>query len=158
MTKKTTTKRPSRKAKSQGQHWIRDARRLAVYRRDSAARLGVFARDGLACCWCGAGVEDEGVRLTLDHLVPYADGGGNENANVFSSCLRCNSSRGRRPIDGPNGFAVAVAGYLNHGVRPEDILAHIRATVARPVDIAEAKALIARRGGFVAACRIGDQS
>ena len=150
-----TAKRPSRKAKSQGQHWIRDARRLAVYRRDSAARLGVFARDGLACCWCGAGVEDEGVRLTLDHLVPYADGGSNCSENVFSACVRCNSSRGQRSIE---AFAVACAHYLNHGIQPADILAHIRATVARPVDLAEAKALIARRGGFVAACRIGDQS
>ena len=153
--KKATTKRPSRKAKSQGMNWIRKERRLAVMRRDATVKLGVFARDGLACCWCGAGVEDEGVRLTLDHLVPYADGGGSENSNVFSACLRCNSSRGKRSIE---DFAVAVAIYLNHGVRSADILAHIRATVARPVDVAEAKALIARRGGFVAACRIGDQS
>ena len=152
---KKTTKRPSRKAQSFGMNWIRKERRLAVMRRDASVKLGVFARDGLACCWCGAGVEDDGVRLTLDHIVPYADGGGNGNANLVTACLRCNSSRGKRSIE---DFAVAVASYLNHGVRSADILAHIRATVERPVDVAEAKALIARRGGFVAACRNGDQS
>jgi hypothetical protein len=140
MTKKAT-KRPSRKAKSHGMNWIRKERRLAIY-----------LRDGLACCWCGATIED-GARLTLDHIVPYANGGSNRSEGLVTACLRCNSSRGRRPIDGPNGFAVAVAGYLNHGIRPADILAHIRATVARDVDVAEAKALIDRRGGFVAACR-----
>ena len=140
---KKTTKRPSRKAKSQGMNWIRKERRLAIY-----------LRDGLACCWCGATIEN-GARLTLDHVVPYADGGSSRSECLVTACLRCNSSRGRRSIE---SFAVAVASYLNHGVRSDDILAHIRATVARPVDVAEAKALIARRGGFVAACRNGDQS
>jgi 5-methylcytosine-specific restriction endonuclease McrA len=147
MAKKTTKRRPSRKAKSQGMNWIRKPKRYAIYRRDSkAARLGVFVRDGLACCWCGAGVEDPGVRLTLDHIVPYADGGSNHSDNLISSCRSCNSRRGSRSAE---QFAREVGGD-----RAIEILSHIRVCLARPIDVAEAKALIDRRGGdFVATCR-----
>lgn len=31
-------------------------------------RLGIYLRDGLACVWCGASVEQDGVQLSLDHL------------------------------------------------------------------------------------------
>jgi hypothetical protein len=50
----------------QGMNWIRQEKRLAIY-----------LRDGLACCWCGFTVED-GVRFTLDHIVPRQMGGGND--------------------------------------------------------------------------------
>ncbi|KKK72946.1 hypothetical protein LCGC14_2898780, partial [marine sediment metagenome] len=41
----------SRKEKNQGMNWIRPEKRLAIY-----------LRDGLACCYCGATVED-GTKL-----------------------------------------------------------------------------------------------
>lgn len=127
-----------RKAKNHGRNWLRPERRLALY-----------LRDGLACAYCGAGVE-EGVVLTLDHLQPYCQGGSNESSNLVTCCLRCNSSRGKRPW---RAFAKAVAGYLNHGVTASDIVAHIRRSLRREVPLAQAKALIAARGGFTAALR-----
>ena len=136
-------KRPSRRANGgQGMRWCRSTR-----------RLGLYIRDGLACVWCGDTIES-GATLTLDHIVPYANGGtwgngGNENTNLVTACKSCNSSRGSRTIE---DFASAIGGD-----RAEDILAHIEATRARPVDIKAAKALIARRGTFAAACR-KDQS
>jgi len=137
-------KRPSRRANGgQGMRWCRSTR-----------RLGLYIRDGLACVWCGDTIES-GATLTLDHIVPYANGGGtwgnggNENSNLLTACKSCNSSRGRRSVE---AFASAIGGD-----RAEDILAHIEATRARPVDIKAAKALISRRGSFRAACR-KDQS
>ena len=49
----------------QGMNWIKPAKRLALY-----------LRDGLACAYCGDGIED-GIRLTLDHLTPHSLGGSN---------------------------------------------------------------------------------
>lgn len=122
--------------KYQGSKWLTRERRLAIY-----------LRDGLACCYCGATVED-GAMLTLDHLVPHCQGGSNKSDNLITSCRRCNSSRGARSV---SEFCEAVAGYLNHGVAAAMILEHVTTTVSRPVDIKSAKMLIAQRGGFTQA-------
>ena len=121
--------------KYQGMKWISHHRRLAIY-----------LRDGLSCSYCGQGIE-EGVRLTLDHIVPYSAGGKPDNTseNLVTACVSCNSSRGDRDLA---VFCKAVAGYLNHGVKASEILGHIRRTVKRPIDPKEAKTIIERRGGF----------
>lgn len=106
-------------------------------------------RDGLACVYCGASVED-GTKLTLDHITPVSRRGTNKESNLVTSCHRCNSSRGNRKLE---VFAVAVAEYLNHGVQAEAILNFIRETVRRKLDVKAAQELIARRGGFTAALR-----
>lgn len=120
----------------QGSHWIRPEKRLAIY-----------LRDGMACCYCGAAVED-GAQLTLDHLTPHSQGGSNSQENIVTACLKCNSSRGARDWQ---EFAHAVADYLNHGIRGEDIIEHILDTTQRLPKMTDAKALIARRGGYTAA-------
>ena len=122
----------------QGMNWIRPAKRLAIY-----------LRDGLACCWCGATIED-GAQLTLDHCRPVSRGGSNEADNLVTACHRCNSSRGNRSLA---IFAAAVATYLDHGVQPSAICAHIQTVRRRALDLGAAKALIARRGGFTAALK-----
>ena len=121
---------PARNA-SQGAKWIRREKRLAIY-----------LRDGLACAYCGTGIED-GAQLTLDHLVPNAKGGSNAASNLVTCCHRCNSARGTRPV---RTFCRAVAGYLNHGLRAEDIERHVRNCARRALDTAAAKKLIAARG------------
>lgn len=131
-------KRASRKEKNQGMNWIRPAKRLAIY-----------MRDGLACNYCGEGIED-GAKLTLDHLTPYCTGGSNSEGNLVTCCHRCNSARGNRAW---KVFAGHVADYINHGVVPADIVAHISATRRRKLDVAAAKEMIARRGSFSAALR-----
>jgi HNH endonuclease len=117
----------------QGMNWIRQDKRLAIY-----------LRDGCACAWCGAAVED-GAQLTLDHLIPHSLGGSNAEGNLVTSCKRCNDSRGARAV---SVFAKAVAEYLDHGIQPSAIEAHILACIARPLKAfrAEAQALMARRG------------
>lgn len=112
-------------------------------------RLALYLRDGLACVWCGSAVED-GISLCLDHIIPRSEGGSNAPVNLLCSCKRCNDSRGSRSIE---DFAVAVAGYLNHGVTAEQILAHLKDCLSRPVPRGEAKALLARRGSVAEALR-----
>ena len=119
-----------RQAHWNGMNWIRQEKRLAIY-----------LRDGMACAYCGAKVED-GAQLTLDHLRPHSHGGSNNATNLVTCCGTCNSSRGNRSV---KAFAAAVASYLNHGVTAESILAHIYRTTQRTIKLAEAKALLARR-------------
>lgn len=117
----------------QGMNWLRQDKRLAIY-----------LRDGLACAYCGAGVE-QGATLSLDHVRPHSKGGSNHESNLVTSCTRCNSSRGDR---GLTEFAAAVAGYVNHGVTAEDILRHVANATRRSLKAhrAEAKQMIERRG------------
>lgn len=119
-----------------GSKWIARVKRLAIY-----------LRDGMACAWCGAALED-GVQLTLDHLET-----GHKNHhefNLVTACTRCNSSRGARSVE---DFSQAVALYLDHGVQASAITTHIAACAAR--DLApyrvQAREAIARRGSYRAA-------
>ncbi len=129
----------TRAAKRHGMNWIRKDQRLAIY-----------LRDGMACVWCGDGVED-GATLTLDHCTPYVRGGSNAASNLVTACRRCNSARGARSL---RVFAAAVVSYLDgDDVMIDEILANIRRSRRRVPDRAAAKTLIARRGGFVEACK-----
>lgn len=123
-----------------GMNWIRKEKRLALY-----------LRDGLACCYCGASVED-GTQLTLDHVTPHSKGGSNEHTNLVTCCHRCNSARGNRDIF---AFTKSVAAYLNHGVTPKQINNHIDTCLRRDLTpfLKQAKQLIAQRGGFSAALK-----
>jgi len=135
----TTTNRTAKPDKGSraeqwmGMNWIRQEKRLAIY-----------LRDGCSCAYCGDTVEG-GAKLTLDHVVPHAKGGTNAETNLVTCCSRCNSSRGTRSLP---VFAKAVAAYVNHGVKAEDIVAHVRKCTRRSLagPKAEAKVLIARRG------------
>ena len=120
-----------RKSKWAGMNWVRQEKRLAIY-----------LRDGLACAYCGAGVED-GAILSLDHLRPDSQGGGNHESNLVTCCSRCNSARGNRSVE---AFCRSVADYLDHGITAEEIERHVRACVRRTLPKEEAKGLIARRG------------
>mgnify|MGYP001575931075 CR=1 FL=1 len=120
----------------QGMNWLRPAKRLAIY-----------IRDGLACAYCEAAIED-GTKLTLDHLTPHSHGGTNDATNIVTCCHKCNSARGNRDW---RQFAATVAAYLNHGITAEAIISHIETTVQRPLDVPAAKAIIAQRGGFTQA-------
>lgn len=113
----------------QGMNWIGRQRRLAIY-----------LRDGLACVYCGASIED-GAQLTLDHLRTHVDGGGNESTNLVTCCKTCNSSRGARSVA---AFCRAVAEYL--GRDPQETLRRVRNSARRVLPTAEARELLARRG------------
>lgn len=119
-----------RQATWQGGKWIQPKRRLALY-----------LRDGMACVYCGAKVEDEdGTLLSLDHLTPDSKGGGNESTNLVTCCKKCNSSRGNRPVA---TFCKSVAEYLDTDAAA--ILRHVRNCSRRALPLDEAAELISRR-------------
>ena len=125
----STLATPAPKKRTQGMNWLSQHKRLAIY-----------LRDGLACAYCGAGVE-EGTKFTLDHLTPYSLGGSNKETNLVTCCLSCNSARGNRDV---KSFATGVAAYK--GIEVDAILAGIRNRVRRVLPLAQAKELVARRG------------
>lgn len=52
-------------------------------------RARVFSRDSHACRRCSRTTD-----LTIDHVVPYAAGGSDDEANLQTLCRRCNSRKG----------------------------------------------------------------
>ena len=135
---KSSTETARGKGEHQGMNWIRQEKRLAIY-----------LRDGLACAYCGSTVES-GAQLSLDHITPHSLGGNNKETNLVTCCSKCNSLRGNREAE---VFAASVAGYLNHGITGEVIMAHVNDCVSRKLDIKTAKELISRRGSCFAVLR-----
>jgi hypothetical protein len=60
-------------------------------------RFEVFKRDGFACQYCGRTVPD--VILELDHILPKAEGGGDEITNLITACWDCNRGKGATLLD-----------------------------------------------------------
>lgn len=85
------TRHPARDSggnRGQGSKWIRPEKRQRIYR-----------RDGWRCVWCRrqGRLTSEGfcLELTLDHVTPRELGGTNDAANLVTSCVKCNTRRGK---------------------------------------------------------------
>jgi 5-methylcytosine-specific restriction endonuclease McrA len=83
---------------------LRDAKvrqpRAAAKRRsglNTALRFTIFRRDSYRCGICGASAAD-GVCLEVDHKVPVAKGGGNQPANLWTLCSKCNHGKGANDL------------------------------------------------------------
>lgn len=57
-------------------------------------RFEIFKRDGFKCQYCGRSAPD--VILEVDHLLPVAEGGKNDDMNLITSCRDCNRGNGKR--------------------------------------------------------------
>ncbi|WP_448601928.1 HNH endonuclease [Thermoleptolyngbya sp.] len=57
----------------------------------SEVRRYVMERDRHQCNHCGAGSEQ--AELTVDHIIPLAQGGANDLSNLQVLCRRCNSTK-----------------------------------------------------------------
>lgn len=67
-------------------------------------RFDVFKRDGFKCMYCGN--HPPAVLLQVDHIKPVADGGGNEDSNLVTSCQPCNIGKGAGLLSNvPEGLA-----------------------------------------------------
>lgn len=60
-------------------------------------RNAVYARDGFACTYCQV-ARPEGVTLSLDHVIPFSQGGSSEATNMVTVCCTCNSSKNDRSL------------------------------------------------------------
>lgn len=61
---------------------------MAVSRR---LRYEILRRDNNTCQYCGQAAPD--VKLTVDHVVPIALGGGDEPSNLVAACADCNAGK-----------------------------------------------------------------
>lgn len=62
-----------------------------------AVRFSIFARDGFTCRYCGS--QSDSVRLVVDHIIPVAEGGTNDEANLITACEPCNQGKGKRTLE-----------------------------------------------------------
>jgi hypothetical protein len=62
-------------------------------------RYEVLRRDNHTCRYCGAVAPQ--VKLTVDHVVPQALGGGDEPSNLVTACESCNNGKTSVPADAP---------------------------------------------------------
>ena len=54
-------------------------------------RFKVMQRDNFSCVMCGASpAKDQGVKLHIDHIVPWSKGGETEYSNLQTLCSNCN--------------------------------------------------------------------
>lgn len=64
------------------------AGKTARIRLPRAVRFRVLARDGFKCVYCGRAASE--VALEVDHRVPLAHGGSNDESNLCAACRDCN--------------------------------------------------------------------
>ncbi len=58
-------------------------------------RLNVLVRDSFCCTFCGRSpATDKGVRLHIDHKIPFAKGGKTTLDNLQTLCYECNLGKG----------------------------------------------------------------
>jgi len=60
-------------------------------------RFEIFKRDEFTCQYCGR--RPPNVTLEVDHVIPRAEGGGDNQANLVTSCFDCNRGKGARSLD-----------------------------------------------------------
>lgn len=58
-------------------------------------RWGVMREDNYTCKMCGA----RDRPLHVDHIVPRANGGGNDRSNLQCLCDKCNLKKGNKTMD-----------------------------------------------------------
>lgn len=59
-------------------------------------RFEVFKRDSFTCCYCGRTTPE--VVLQIDHVVPVAEGGNDDEMNLVTACWECNSGKSAVPL------------------------------------------------------------
>jgi 5-methylcytosine-specific restriction endonuclease McrA len=57
-------------------------------------RRNIYARDSNRCQYCGRSFPTK--ELTLDHIKPRVQGGGNSWLNLVCACVKCNARKGGR--------------------------------------------------------------
>ncbi|RPI73909.1 MAG: HNH endonuclease [Ignavibacteriales bacterium] len=62
------------------------------YKRVVLTRKNVLRRDGFKCVYCGR----SDLPLTIDHIIPKAQGGNDSWENLISACTFCNNRKGDR--------------------------------------------------------------
>ena len=62
-----------------------------------ATRFAILKRDGYRCRLCGR-TEEDSVKLHVDHKVALANGGSNEDTNLWTLCEDCNLGKSDKAL------------------------------------------------------------
>jgi HNH endonuclease len=94
-------------------------------------RDAVYERDGFACVYCGiTGDQEQGVVITVDHVVPVYFGGSHLGSNLVTACDTCNWMKSIYPLD----LWVQLAERLGYG--DSAVIEHrVRAALARKLRV-----------------------
>jgi len=60
-------------------------------------RFEIFKRDGFRCVYCGNSPVE--TPLHVDHVLPVAEGGTNDPANLVTACQSCNGGKAAVPLE-----------------------------------------------------------
>lgn len=100
-----------------------------------AVRCAVYLRGGGRCAWCSTPLTR--AALTIDHVIPRAEGGTNHPSNLVPACDECNRERG--------GGEVNFADHLEtRGQRLDRAWRRVRRQLARLIDREAGRRLAAR--------------
>ncbi|NNM43642.1 MAG: HNH endonuclease [Chlamydiae bacterium] len=62
-------------------------------------KLEVFFRDSCTCQVCGSSpVTSPGLKLEVDHVIPFSKGGTDEISNLQTKCFNCNRGKGNNEL------------------------------------------------------------
>lgn len=64
------------------------------FQKVSLTRQNLFKRDGFRCVYCGSG-----EKLTMDHVIPRAQGGKTTWKNLVTACYKCNAQKGALTVE-----------------------------------------------------------
>lgn len=64
-------------------------------------RFEIYQRDKFRCFYCKRHKENlpKGVHLTLDHKIPYSDGGDDSFENLVTACSECNRGKSNKIVN-----------------------------------------------------------
>ncbi len=71
-------------------------------------RFSILRRDNFTCRYCGRAAP--GVELHVDHIIPVAEGGQNDEENLVTACQDCNLGKGAVPLES----AVMTPGFARY--------------------------------------------
>lgn len=95
---------------------------LRKRRRESGKqRFRIFVRDRFKCQYCCHRFQP--ADLTLDHIIPRAQGGGDDPENLAAACIPCNQRKGPRNPDQARMPLLATPSALRYGL-DRAMLAH----------------------------------
>ncbi len=87
----TKKSEPTRQPKSEPTETQKPSRYIPA-----AIRVDVLSRDGYKCVFCGRTSQE--IRLEIDHIFPFSQGGSNKPDNLQTLCIDCNRGKGARNL------------------------------------------------------------
>lgn len=107
-------------------------------------RLAILIRDGFKCVYCGKDMRDSPPdTVTVDHVVPIAQGGMTATNNLVAACMACNGDKDSTELE-----------RWCRGDR--EVIRRVHKAIYAPVNMALARALCVREIGPPTLIRVPD--